>query len=115
MKKTLIGTHNLENFIQEGKLCLGPEHILSPGARDTARNRGVTIAYGTPDRGCARDNGPAVKHPEPEPGKEKAADEVAREALSRRIITLLKTEFNLDDPEAVRDVTLKVLRRIGQH
>ncbi|MCG8616682.1 MAG: hypothetical protein MI802_10735 [Desulfobacterales bacterium] len=93
MKKILIGAHNLEKFLKGNTLCLSKEHILSPGARDAARNRGISIIYG---------NAPCA---------DKTGSE-NREELSRRIVTLLRTDFNLTDPEVIKNVTLEVLRRI---
>ncbi|MCG8633936.1 MAG: hypothetical protein MI863_08920 [Desulfobacterales bacterium] len=104
MKKLLIGTHNLEDFIRGDKLCLGPEHILSPGARDAARNRGISIVYGN-----------SVKADQAGDQTIKASageKEESREELGRRIVMLLKTRFNLSDPAAIRDITLEVLKRI---
>lgn len=103
MKKVLIGPHNLDTFVQGDKLCLAQEHILSPGARDAARNRGISIVYGNAVGAENRSRGEKTAC---------TATPESREELSRRIITLLRTEFDLTDPEAIRDITLKVLQRV---
>ncbi len=107
MKKKLIGPHNLEEFIlaDKGILQVGPEHILSPGARDAARNRGISIVYGNSVQAGKSKNLAETKV---------SATEDSREELGRKVVLLLKTEFNLSDPGMIRDVTLKVLKRIEE-
>ena len=43
MKKQLIRESNLQAFCQDNKLCLPPNHIMTPGALDKARELGITI------------------------------------------------------------------------
>ncbi len=109
MKKKLIGPHNLDQFIQEDKgvLCLGPGHILSPGARDAARNRGISIVYSNSVQADT-----ALECSTPQACAPESEGKQTTEELSRQIVTLLKTEFNLSDPEMIRDVTVQVLNRL---
>ena len=108
MKKILIGAHNLDRFVQAGAttLCLGPEHILTPGAKDLVRNKGISIVYADP--GCE-------KSAEEVPLKDPASDPdtaSAAEHLSMQIVKLLREDFNVTDDTRIRYVTLAVLKRI---
>ena len=48
MKKTLIGSSRIDEFIKEGEktLYMDKSMILTSGAKDTLRDRGVAIVYG---------------------------------------------------------------------
>jgi len=110
MKKILIGAHNLERFVQVGatKLCLGPEHILTPGAKDMVRNKGISIVYADPGSKKAAEEGPL---------EDRASDQslaAVAEHLSMQIVKLLREDFNLTDDSRIRYITLSVLKRIKE-
>lgn len=109
LKKKLIGTHNVEELIQGAStVTLGREIILTPGAKDLLRNRGVSIRYqenGGDDlsRQCTK--------------KEKSDDEMKKQDESRQQVTatvvrLLNEEYGICDPVELREIALRVVEEI---
>ena len=113
MKKTLIKANNLDSFVQaDGKsLCLGPGHILTPGAKDAARNRGLTITYSNQDLPAEE----ASKQPQgPDTADNRnlpdfLGDENTREEIRQTVVRLLQTEFHITKNSQIRDITMAVL------
>ncbi len=101
-KKQLVGVHNIEDFIEGGELIAsGNEIILTPGAKDILRNRGISICYKEP---LAEGNAHA-----------KATKKIGKqqqEEIAALIIRLLRNEYNVADPATLQDITVRVLERM---
>ena len=107
MKKELIGPHNLDKFLgpDDTVFRLGPDKILTPGARDLLRNRGIRIKY-TND---------ACEVPAEQEKAGNASDDVVRvlTGLAMTIVVLLDKDYGIKDPAALEEITLAVLPRLA--
>ncbi len=102
-KKQLIGAHNIENFIQDGKLtACGSEIILTPGAKDILRNKGISICYEKPlvEKKCAGKK------------EEMSVDKQQKEAAAI-IIRLLRQEYGIDNSKELQAIAVRVLERMA--
>jgi hypothetical protein len=105
MKKTLIGSSRVDEFVKEGEkvLYMDSTMILTSGAKDILRNRGVVIEYGPR---------PAVACP----AEVEEIQEVQVESMNslvETVVGLLRKEFGVNDPETIREISLKVLNIIN--
>ena len=109
MKKKLIGRDQLASCLDpDGKtITLDGTMILTPGARDQARNLGVNIVYKKRNEpvGCVR--AAADVQPVKPTGQ---GDETV--ALVNRVVALLRGEFAISDAKTIEAVTVEVLRRV---
>ena len=103
MGKTLVSENRLDHFICPETNAIYMEGLLlTPGAKDALRNRGVEIVYGkkpestAPLAGEAGSSGPDVEVTE----------------LVAVIVKLLKTDFGVEDPDALRKICEQVLAEI---
>lgn len=125
MKKELISVENIDAFIckQDGKLYVGPGRILTPGAKDELSKRGVSIVYGPEPApaeecrpsgscrsGCCCGSGRTF-YVGPEEG---TAFSTARslESLSMAVAAMLKSQYDVTDPEQLRSMTVEALKTI---
>ncbi|MCP4115696.1 MAG: hypothetical protein GY737_09875 [Desulfobacteraceae bacterium] len=108
MKKTLIGSSRIDEFIKEGEktLYMDKTMILTPGAKDILRDRGVVIEYGP--RPVAEteteETAPVSCTKEVEEPKDESI-----ESLMDTFTALLK-----NDPEAIREISRIVLEKIKE-
>ncbi|MBI9090849.1 MAG: hypothetical protein JEZ12_16660 [Desulfobacterium sp.] len=125
MKKILIGSSRVDEFIKEGDktLYMDSTMILTPGAKDILRNRGVAIVYGS--RPGAEDTA-SVSCPTEVPGTQETQEtqetpenpdnqEKSMASLVETIVGLLRNEFGMNDPETIREISLKVLNKINSN
>lgn len=116
MKKKLIGPNTLDKFLgpDETVFKMGPDKILTPGAKDILRNRGIKIEYtretcqAPPVRpaqdGCMPDTGlKAIGSPE---------QIRTRTCMAMAIVALLDKAYGIKDPQALKDITLAVISRL---
>jgi hypothetical protein len=111
MKKRLIACNNLDEFVQPGDTVFrsGPDTILTPGARDALRNRGVRIEYVKEATSCPS--------PVPPAGPEQAAVITDHQSLTRmaeQIVRLLHLDYGVSDQESLERFTLAILSRLDQ-
>lgn len=120
MKKELISVENLNSFIsrKDGKLYVGKNGILTPGAKDELARRKVSIVYGeepaVEDRApCACGCGAAGKTffigPEEAIGLSSAG---SLESLSLAVAHMLRTQYGETDPARIRAMTVEALKTI---
>ncbi len=100
-KKQLVGVHNIDNFIEGGELIAsGNEIILTPGAKDILRTRGISICY----------KEPLAKDTHTEATKDSAKQQ--QEEIVALIIRLLRNEYNVADPAKLQDIAVRVLEKM---
>ncbi len=103
-KKQLIGAHNVNDFIQDGKsISVGREMILTPGAKDILLNEGIRICYEKTEkeRNCSERT-----------VKDVASQEEQKKKVTAVIVRLLHKEYGIDNPEKLQDISLQVLEKI---
>ena len=90
MGKKLVSEKGVEELVVDGNFYMDGV-ILTPGAKDVLRNKGVTIVYG----------------PRPETSETESGD-----ALAETIATLLVKEYGITDEAKVKTICSKVLSMI---
>ncbi|MBI9091272.1 MAG: hypothetical protein JEZ12_18830 [Desulfobacterium sp.] len=112
MKKTLIGSSRVDEFIKEGEktLYMDKTMILTPGAKDILRNKGVAIEFGP--RPVAPVSCPSETQ-EPEATQEKLDNpEIQGESIDSLMETF--TALLKSDPEAILEISRIVLDKIKE-
>ncbi|SCY24089.1 hypothetical protein [Desulfoluna spongiiphila] len=88
MAKKLVSEKGVDEIIVGGSVYMDGSIILTPGAKDVLRNKGVTIVYG----------------PRPETSEE--------DRLEAMVADLLKKEYGITDDAQVKAVSSKVVEMI---
>lgn len=114
MSKQLITVDTLDSHIEDGRCVLGPDMILTPGAKDELARRRVRIVYG--EKACAASscgcgsgsdacvNAAAVAG---------ARSDLKGEDLVLAVAALIRKECGISDPERLRAVTCEALKRLA--
>lgn len=109
MKKTLVGVHNLDDFIRKecGAFYQDGSMILTAGAKDELNRRGIRIQYGGAPAGscCAGGAAPAVD-------AAGIAGAASLEDLLVELAVMIREQCGISDPEQLRDASLKALQTI---
>ncbi len=109
MKKTLVGVHNLDDFICKecGAFYQDGSMILTAGAKDELNRRGIRILYGGAPAGscCAGGAAPAVD-------AAGIAGAASLEDLLVELAVMIREQCGISDPEQLRDASLKALQTI---
>jgi hypothetical protein len=107
MKKQLIGTGNLEEWIcsTSGKVYMDGTKIITAAARDECAKRGVAIVYGPApgDSACCRVNAAQAQAP---PGLESFLSGVA---------AILQSQYGVSDPVELEKLSRHVARIVKEH
>lgn len=121
MKKELISVENLDAFIcrQDGKVYVGSNRILTPGAKDELARRKVSVVYGeepapveqpqAPCRGGCGAGKTFFVGPEKGCGLSSAG---SLESLSLAVAHMLRTQYGETDPARIRAMTVEALKTI---
>jgi len=88
MAKKLVSEKGVDEIIVNGSVYMDGSIILTPGAKDVLRNKGVAIVYG----------------PRPETSEE--------DRLEAMVADLLKKEYGITDDAQVKAVSSKVVEMI---
>lgn len=119
MKKELISVDNLDAYIgKDNKVYVPKGTIITAGAKDELRKRGVALIYGdrpAPEPAPAASCGTCKPAPAPAPapaGSVPTPAERNLESLSAAIADLLKTRYEVSNPEQIRLLTIEALRTI---
>ncbi len=112
MKKTLIGSSRVDEFIKEGEktLYMDKTMILTSGAKDTLRDRGVAIVYGPRPVAETEETAPVScpgETQEPESPQEKQEESI--DSLMETFLALLES-----DPEAIQEISRIVLTKLEE-
>lgn len=107
MKKKLIANHNVTEFIDgaNNTIWIAPDMILSPGARDVLRNKGVVIKYGCPDD-AARPQTVKEQVDPIKPGCQADTELIAR------VATIIRDDFKITSEQDVGDICLQVMKKL---
>lgn len=91
MSKVLITKKNLDKFVKEDAKSFLVDNtiILSPGVKDILEERGVKLIY-----------------------KNNIDKTVEKGDLFKRVSSILKEDFNLEDDEKINKIAIKVLEKI---
>lgn len=110
MAKQLVERGNIAQFINPGETTFYVDQtlLLTPGAKDYLREKGIALVYGErpatvaqPATASAPLDKPLLATQEPE--------------LRVRIGEMLKNDFAIRDRKHIDDVTLKVMDRLRIH
>lgn len=102
MGKTLIRPATLDPYIADGRFYLDNTMILSCGAKDALRQRGIAIVYG-PRPGAA---------PKPEIAPQALPPET--EALIARVLEILKQDHGIEDMDQCQALALKIITELNK-
>ena len=112
MKKTLIGSSRIDEFIKEGEktLYMDKTMILTPGAKDILRNRGVAIEFGPRPVAETGETAPVSCPGDTQaPGSPQEKQEESIDSLMETFLSLLES-----DPEAIQEVSRIVLNKLEE-
>jgi hypothetical protein len=110
MAKQLVERGNIEQFINQGETTFYVDQtlLLTPGAKDYLREKGITLVYG--------ERPATVAQPAAAPAAvEKPRSVAAEPELRVRIGEMLKNDFAIRDRRHIEDVTRKVMDRLRIH
>lgn len=101
MGKTLIGRHNIEQYIckREKKIYLDKTMLLSPGGKDYLHEKGVAIVYGAPPAAGSQSSPKTESFGKPD--------------LGDTIQEILKRDYALTDAAQIEAITAKVLAKLA--
>ena len=113
MGKILIGPKNVDQHVcrETNTLYLDNSMILTCGAKDFIRSRGIAISYGKrPDAGE-----PEAKTPAEIPAeiKDQAPGNLNLEEMLESIIRALKEDHGIEDPQSLERLSLAILSRLS--
>jgi len=106
MQKKLIGPHNVADFIcaDEKTLRVDSGMILSPGAKDILRVKGISIVYGE-------------KSPQTVDAAKKGNQETVKPddkaMLVSKVINILRREYGVVEEDRIREISLMVMNKIS--
>jgi len=113
MAKLLLTQKNVENHICRETCSLYAEKdmIIPPGIKDYLQTIGIAIQYG-PKPGKQDAPGKPVAAAAPETAEPPAADgEIT--TLTKRIVAILRNEYQVEDEETLHDLCLQVVKQIN--
>ncbi|MCG8567761.1 MAG: hypothetical protein MI747_22065 [Desulfobacterales bacterium] len=99
MGKTFISANNVDAYICKADQALYADNtmVLTPGAKDCLKSKGISIIYG----------------PRPNGGVDAVdGDTQALESLVARITSLLKNEYKITDAGTLAAVVTRVVKKI---
>ncbi len=110
MAKQLVERSNIAQFINPGETTFYVDQtlLLTPGAKDYLREKGIALVYGERPTAAAQ---PVVASA----SAEKQQPAAQEPELRVRIGEMLKTDFAIRDRKHIDDVTLKVMDRLRIH
>ncbi len=119
MKKVLITKDNLDSFIsrEDGKIYVGSDKLLTPGAKDELARRKVQVVWGESPNGesqadaagCRCGCGSATFYVGPE---EASLQPKSLAQLARTVAAMLSREYGVKDPEQLKNMTVEALKTI---
>lgn len=98
MRKRLITVKNLFEFVQNNKLVVQANMIITPGAKDMIREQGVEVRY---EKSYCEPNCES---------KSKIKNETEKDCqdLEKKVIEILVRDFKITDSETVQKILSKL-------
>jgi hypothetical protein len=108
MKKRLIGTHNLEEWLcpTSGKVYMDGTTIMTAAARDELSRRGIDVVQG------AAPGAPSPSRGEAAHGENASSD---LERLLLGVAAILRDHYGVTDPGELKQLSLHVARIVKKH
>ena len=105
MAKVLLGHHNIENYINRETKTIQVDGrvIIPPGMKDYLQTEGISQVFTTPG--------------EVQGENEEQKNDLSEETvgiLSARIVSILKSEHQMTDEEAIKRICLSVINQLNQ-
>ncbi len=116
MAKVLLGHHNIENYIDRDTKSIQVDGgvIVPPGMKDYLQTEGISLLF--TKSGEVQENleqkRREVEKEKKEPGNYPSEEVV--EALSARIVSILKSEHQMTDEETIKRICLQVINQVNQ-
>lgn len=105
MKKTLITATNYENYVDNGKLFVTKDTIITPGAKDCLRSSGIELVYGVQNKNdncnCHGNFADSISS-----NIDKKCD--VDDTIDKMVVELLVKEFNISDVSKIKSILAKV-------
>ena len=94
MKKRLITVKNLSEFVQNKELVVQADMIITPGAKDIIRDKGIGVKY---EKCCCE-------------SESKIKNEIKKDCgdLERKVIEILVKDYKITDFETVQKILSKL-------
>lgn len=108
--KKLITIRNINDYLAEGEkeFYVDKTMIISPGAKDFLRNKGIVIVYGNKEENCSKEINECKEVSNLDVNEEREK----QLKIVKTISNLLVQEFNVTDAQAIEEITSKVLSKI---
>ena len=113
MAKVLLTQKNIEEHIcrETSSLYVDREMIIPPGVKDYLQNIGITLRYGQKPEAlddAAGETAADMKN-QTEPAAER---DIA--ALTRRVVTLLREEYQVQDEQTLQALCLRIVQQMNK-
>ena len=94
MRKRLITVKNLFEYVQENELVIQADMIITPGAKDIIRDKGIGVKY---EKCCCE-------------SESKMKNEIKKDCgdLERKVIEILVKDYKITDSETVQKILSKL-------
>ena len=94
MRKRLITVKNLFEYVQENELVIQADMIITPGAKDIIRDKGIGVKY---EKCCCE-------------SESKMKNEIKKDCgdLERKVIEILVKDYKITDFETVQKILSKL-------
>ena len=94
MGKRLITVKNLFEYVQENELVIQADMIITPGAKDIIRDKGIGVKY---EKCCCE-------------SESKIKNEIKKDCgdLERKVIEILVKDYKITDFETVQKILSKL-------
>ena len=92
MGKKLITVGNLSEYVQNNKLIIGTDIIITPGAKDKIREEGIEVTY---EKSCCSTRSETKKD---------------CQDIDKKVVEILVKNYNITDPVTVQ----KILSRLKE-
>ncbi len=104
MKKVLVRIDNISEFLEAGasEFHMNSNMILTSGAKDYLRNKGIKIVQNSKGRG-----------PEVQQKKKCKLDENSLSTVVARIVSILRKDLKVKDASKIERVTHRVLMELN--
>lgn len=119
MAKELITVANLDAYIRKdlGKLFITPNRLITAGAKDELRKRGVQLVYGAepapaqPAACCPTSCG-AGSSPSGGCGEKAPAGVDTLKRLAAIVVAILREQYGIRDEKEIETIAIKILKAV---